>query len=125
MKAGLPRCTLTQPTLVKQPFHRQGWIYEEKVYGWRILVYKDGARVRLASRTGVDYARRFRDVASAMAALPVPTLVLDRRGGDLRRVAPLPLRLAPLHTRRGGYASDLHRVRRPVPRRRGPHESPG
>jgi bifunctional non-homologous end joining protein LigD len=65
------------PTLVPKPFHRDGWVYEEKVDGWRILAYKDGARVRLLNRTGVDHARRFRKLAAAIAALPVPTLVLD------------------------------------------------
>jgi bifunctional non-homologous end joining protein LigD len=47
------------PTLVPKPFHRPGWIYEEKVDGWRILAYKYGGRVRLLSRTGVDHAKRF------------------------------------------------------------------
>jgi bifunctional non-homologous end joining protein LigD len=65
------------PTLVREPFHRPGWVYEEKVDGWRILAYKDSARVRLLSRTGVDYAKRFRELAAVIAALPVPTLVLD------------------------------------------------
>jgi hypothetical protein len=23
------------PTLVREPFHRDGWVYEEKVDGWR------------------------------------------------------------------------------------------
>jgi len=40
------------PTLVPEPFHRDGWVYEEKVDGWRILAYKDGALVRLLSRNG-------------------------------------------------------------------------
>ena len=35
------------PTQVREPFHRDGRIYEEKVDGWRMLAYKDGARVRL------------------------------------------------------------------------------
>jgi hypothetical protein len=35
------------PKLVREPFHRDGWIYEEKVDGWRMLAYKDGDRVRL------------------------------------------------------------------------------
>jgi hypothetical protein len=26
-----------QPTLVRKPFHRPGWIYEEKYDGWRML----------------------------------------------------------------------------------------
>ena len=54
-----------------------GWIYEEKVDGWRILAYKDAAHVRLLSRNGIDHARRFRDVAAAVAALSDETLVLD------------------------------------------------
>ena len=37
------------PTLIREPFHRAGWIYEEKVDGWRILAYKDGAHVRLVT----------------------------------------------------------------------------
>jgi bifunctional non-homologous end joining protein LigD len=45
--------------------------------GWRMLAYKDGARVRLVSRTGVDHTKRFRDLAAAVAALPGRTLVLD------------------------------------------------
>ena len=44
------------PTLVREPFRRPGWVYEEKVDGWRMMAYKDGASVRLLSRTGVDYA---------------------------------------------------------------------
>jgi bifunctional non-homologous end joining protein LigD len=65
------------PTLVPEPFHRPGWVYEEKVDGWRILAYEDGARVRLLSRNGVDHAGRFRELAAAIAALSVPTFVLD------------------------------------------------
>jgi len=48
------------PTLVREPFHRPGWIYEEKVDGWRMLAYRDGKKVRLVSRTGVDHTKRFR-----------------------------------------------------------------
>jgi bifunctional non-homologous end joining protein LigD len=65
------------PSQVKQPFHRDGWIYEEKIDGWRMLAYKDGRTVRLESRNGVDHTRRFPDVAAAVAALPGRTLVLD------------------------------------------------
>jgi len=54
------------PTQVREPFHRDGWIYEEKVNGWRMLAYKDGARVRLLSRSGRDHTRRFREIATAI-----------------------------------------------------------
>jgi bifunctional non-homologous end joining protein LigD len=73
----IPPYAPMHPTLVPKPFHRPGWVYEEKVDGWRILAYKDGSRVRLLSRNRVDHARRFREIAAAVASLPVPTLVLD------------------------------------------------
>jgi ATP-dependent DNA ligase len=65
------------PTLVRAPFHRPGWIYEEKVDGYRMLAYKDGARVRLVSRNGVDHTRRYPDVAAAVARLRPSTRGLD------------------------------------------------
>jgi len=65
------------PTLVREPFHRDGWAYEEKVDGWRILAYKDGARVRLVSRNGRDHTRRFHDIAGAVSKLPARSPVLD------------------------------------------------
>jgi len=65
------------PTLVREPFHRAGWIYEEKVDGWRMLACKEGARVRLVSRNGVDHTRRFHDIATAISKLSARTLVLD------------------------------------------------
>jgi ATP-dependent DNA ligase len=38
-----------QPQRAK-PFHRDGWVYEEKVDGWRILAVKRGNVVRLWPR---------------------------------------------------------------------------
>jgi len=65
------------PTLVREPCHREGWIYEEKVDGWRLLAYKDRQRVRLVSRNGRDLTRRFAGVAAAIAKLSARSLVLD------------------------------------------------
>src|SRR5262249_14928000 len=65
------------PTLVREPFHRDGWVYEEKVDVWRILAYKDGHRVCLVSRNGRDHSRRFADLAAAISKLSARTLVLD------------------------------------------------
>jgi ATP-dependent DNA ligase len=50
-----------QPTLVREPFHRDGWVYEERVDGWRVLAYKGGERVRLVTRNGRDHTRCFAD----------------------------------------------------------------
>ena len=73
----LPNYTPMAPTQVREPFHRGGWVYEEKVDGWRILAYKDGARVRLVSRNGRDHTRRFAGIAAAIAKLAARALVLD------------------------------------------------
>ena len=54
----IPQYAPMIPTQVPEPFHRDGWVYEEKVDGWRILAYKDGARVRLLSRTGASARTR-------------------------------------------------------------------
>jgi bifunctional non-homologous end joining protein LigD len=64
-------------TEVQRPLHRPGWVYEEKVDGWRVLAYKDAAGVRLVSRNGRDLTRRFPELAAAVAGLEPPTLVLD------------------------------------------------
>jgi len=63
--------------MLGKPFHRPGWIYEEKYDGWRMLALKDGSRVRLVSRQAVDHTERFRELADAIAALKAPTLILD------------------------------------------------
>jgi len=57
-------------TLVAEPFHRDGWIFEEKVDGWRIVAHKDGSGVWLVSRTGRDHAGRFPEIAEAVRRLP-------------------------------------------------------
>jgi bifunctional non-homologous end joining protein LigD len=64
-------------TQVARPFHRPGWVYEEKVDGWRVLAYKDAAGVRLMSRNARDLTRRFPELVAAVAELEVPTLLLD------------------------------------------------
>jgi bifunctional non-homologous end joining protein LigD len=64
-------------TLVDAPFHRPGWIWEEKYDGIRLIAVKDGRRVELVTRNDKDRAADFPEVAAAIAALPAPTLVLD------------------------------------------------
>jgi DNA ligase D-like protein (predicted ligase) len=64
-------------TLVHEPFHHRGWVYEEKYDGYRILAYKEGNRVTLFSRNAKDRTQTFSDVASAIARLPDRTLLLD------------------------------------------------
>ena len=42
----LPHITPMAPTLIPRPFHRPGWVYEEKVDRWRMVAYKDGDQVK-------------------------------------------------------------------------------
>jgi bifunctional non-homologous end joining protein LigD len=64
-------------TLTSAPFHRTRWVYEEKYDGYRILAYKEGARVTLLSRNDKDRTQSFASIASAVAKLPARTLLLD------------------------------------------------
>jgi len=64
-------------TLVREPFHRPGWVYEEKYDGYRIVAYKEGDRVTLLSRNTKDRTATFSVVAEAVASLKARTLALD------------------------------------------------
>jgi bifunctional non-homologous end joining protein LigD len=64
-------------TLVKDPFDRPGWVYEEKYDGDRMLAYKQGNAVRLLSRNAKDRTAMFPKIAAAIEALPSRTLLLD------------------------------------------------
>jgi bifunctional non-homologous end joining protein LigD len=64
-------------TLVAEPFHLPGWVYEEKYDGIRVLAYKEGRRVTLLTRNMKDRTADFSRVAEVVAALPAPTLLLD------------------------------------------------
>ncbi len=72
----LPVIALMQPTLVPRPVHHEGWVYEEKVDGWRILAHKVAGTVRLVSRNGLDHTRRFPELVAALRALD-GSLILD------------------------------------------------
>lgn len=64
-------------TLVDGPFHRKGWVYEEKYDGYRILAYKEGGEVTLYSRNAKDRTESFSEIARAIAKLRDRSLLLD------------------------------------------------
>lgn len=64
-------------TQVAGPFHSKGWIYEEKIDGWRMLALKDSGQVRLVSRNARDHTKRIRDLVAALTALKPNTFTLD------------------------------------------------
>jgi bifunctional non-homologous end joining protein LigD len=72
--------TLIRPmlaTLVSKPFHRPGWVYEEKYDGVRALAYRRGARVRLYSRNLKDITAEYAEIAEALRRLRPANFVLD------------------------------------------------
>ncbi len=65
-------CTLSE----KVP-RGDGWLHEIKFDGYRLLAYKDAGSVRLITRNGNDWTRRFGPIAGAVAGLPCGTAVVD------------------------------------------------
>lgn len=93
------------------------WQYEVKWDGYRMQAMKQGATVRLISRNGADYSRRFPEVAQAVARLRPACLhldgelvAMDRQGRPSFQAlqAGLPL---PDGWRFGYYAFDLLNLR--------------
>ncbi len=68
---------LMHPTEISRPIHHAGWVYEEKVDGWRMVATKAEGSVRLVSRNGLDHTRRFPELVTALAALKPATFTLD------------------------------------------------
>jgi bifunctional non-homologous end joining protein LigD len=64
-------------TELPKPFHGDGWVYEEKYDGERMVAEKAGSRVMLTSRNGLDHTRRFPELVKAVAELDASSCVLD------------------------------------------------
>jgi bifunctional non-homologous end joining protein LigD len=65
------------PRSAKKPPAGPGWIHEIKHDGFRIIAVRDGARVRLLTRKGIDLARRFAQITASIGALPVRSCIID------------------------------------------------
>jgi bifunctional non-homologous end joining protein LigD len=68
---------LMQPQAHERPFSKEGWIFELKYDGFRVLAAGGAGEARLRYRNGVDAARVFPELVRAVAALPVSGLILD------------------------------------------------
>jgi bifunctional non-homologous end joining protein LigD len=64
-------------TSVARPFHHDGWVYEENVDGYRMVVVKANGVVQLISRNGRDHTKRFAQLADALGGLNAKTLIPD------------------------------------------------
>ena len=64
-------------TQVATPFHRPGWVYEEKVDGYRMAAMKAGDGIRMISRNGIQHTKRFPGLVKALDSLSAEAFLLD------------------------------------------------
>lgn len=78
-KAALP--AFVEPalaTLAAAPPAGERWIHEIKFDGYRLQARIEAGRVKLLTRSGLDWTRKFgKDVVAALQALPVATALID------------------------------------------------
>ncbi len=78
-KASLP--AFVEPmlaTLVSSPPTDQRWLHEIKFDGYRLQARIEAGRVKLLTRSGLDWTRRFgKEVIAALRRLPVGSALLD------------------------------------------------
>lgn len=57
-----------------------GWLYEIKHDGYRLMVRKSGDRVRIYTRRGADWTKRFPRIVSSVRKLRIDSVLLDGEG---------------------------------------------
>jgi bifunctional non-homologous end joining protein LigD len=62
-------------TLVKQPFTDPDYVYEVKWDGYRIIAIRDHGKVKLQSRGGEDYTKKYPSIAKAVQALETDCII--------------------------------------------------
>jgi len=71
------RLPVTLAELGKKPFSDPQWVFEVKWDGVRVLVYVEGATVRLFSRSGREITKEFPEMQELSAQMQASTAVLD------------------------------------------------
>ncbi len=69
-----------QPMLTEsadEAFTRDGWLFELKLDGYRLIASKSRGEALLLTRNGNDYTAVFPEIARAIKALPVDECILD------------------------------------------------
>ncbi len=83
-KTGAPR-TRVDPRTVDvmlaessdEAFTRDGWLFELKLDGYRLIASKSNKEALLLTRNGNDYTAVFPEIARAVAALPLDSCIID------------------------------------------------
>jgi bifunctional non-homologous end joining protein LigD len=66
----LPRLRATPPT-------GENWLFEVKLDGYRIQLHKSGLAVRIYSKNGADFTRRYPAIGAAVLGLPIKSCIID------------------------------------------------
>lgn len=111
-KAAMPRTFEPMlATLHERPFSDERWIYERKLDGIRLLVFRDGEHVELYTRNGQLRNDHFPELLDLFAAQPCRRFVLDGEvvafDGDVTRFSRLQQRAGiadPAEARASGIA---------------------
>lgn len=61
----------------EKPFTKEGWVFELKLDGWRLLAERRGTEARLLSRNGLDLSASFPEVVRSLRALPMTNAIID------------------------------------------------
>ena len=63
--------------LREEAFTREGWLFERKLDGYRLIAAKSKGEALLLTRNGNDYTAVFPEIARAVKALPVDECIID------------------------------------------------
>jgi bifunctional non-homologous end joining protein LigD len=66
-----------QPSKAARPPSGPLWVHEIKHDGYRLMVRRDGSRVRLFTRNGHDWADRFPSIVDAVQHLKAQSFLID------------------------------------------------
>jgi bifunctional non-homologous end joining protein LigD len=66
------------PTRAPKPPAGPGWVHEIKHDGYRLQVHRAGEKVRLFTRRGFDWSKRYPAIARTAAALRCTSFTIDR-----------------------------------------------
>lgn len=77
-KAAFPQTVRPQlATRAEKPPSGDGWLHEIKFDGYRTMAFLRDGEVRLVTRAGLDWTKRYGDLAAAFRALPCRQAVID------------------------------------------------
>ncbi len=80
------------------------WLIEMKYDGYRLQIARGGDKVKIFTRTGLDWTARFPTIAAAALALPCRSALIDGEGVvfDSQGISDFPALVAALETKQAG-----------------------